>query len=708
MDEPKSSDAWTISDVSVGRRRFLKGLAVIGASGLVQQACGTVGGTATPRPPGDGTTTLPAGPTSTGPSSTAPRPTTTIPSGPGTTVTTDRPPQVVGPRWSEPSTWPNNRVPKANDTAVINKTIILDTDAVVAGVVVESAGALVFPPTASVMLQSSGNVVLRGKLIMRPASASVLHVLRFLNINEAAFVGGGDKLVASDVGLWIEGKGTLDVAGAPKKAWTRATNSLKAGATQVVVEDTAGWRVGDIVVVTPTTPPSPDNDAFHQDVDHAMTYDEASIKAISGSTVILDTALKHEHPRVVFPDWTGAVKAYGAEVINLTRNVVIEGSPDGRAHVTFMHAASKQSLSHVEIRNVGPRKATGEKGKSESVLGRYGIHFHKCGDATRGSVLEGVVVHDCGGHAFVPHDSHGITLRECVAHDVRDTAFWWDLHERDASYHPATDDSVWDRCLASKVWSDRASAEGYRMAGFYLGEGKDLTNSCIGCVAVGIRETDSTMNSSLVSGFHWPEAGKAIWNFRGCLAHNVGGSGSFTWQNDERVHLLEQFTAYHAGKSGIDHGAYANFWHYKECALFANRRSGLAIHAVTRRTNATPKGSPPLLFEDIVIEGGGLTRWGMQSEGHRFPAPDVDPAVISRARVTGCREAAYYEPPLENRTYLRISDSRMAATEFFLDDKAAPDTAIVVENLNGRAGSFTLRARTQQGALVPEWNAVRS
>ena len=70
---------------------------------------------------------------------------------------------------------------------------------------------------------------------------------------------------------------------------------------------------------------------------------------------------------------------------------------------------------------MGPRHGEHE------VLGRYAIHFHADRDGSRGSLVDGVVVSDSTGHAFAAHLSNGVTFRGCVAHDLVDDAFWWDL-----------------------------------------------------------------------------------------------------------------------------------------------------------------------------------------------------------------------------------------------------------------------------------------
>jgi hypothetical protein len=149
-------------------------------------------------------------------------PTTTTPSPTTTTTTGPQPatPSGGGSRWSDPKSW-SNGVPGAGDVAVVSRRILLDLDTQVAGVVIDPAGELVFDPAASRTLRSTGNVVVRGRLTMRPSSVAQEHQLTFQGVNEAKFVGGGMDVMASDVGLWVVDAGVLDLEGAPRRAWTR-------------------------------------------------------------------------------------------------------------------------------------------------------------------------------------------------------------------------------------------------------------------------------------------------------------------------------------------------------------------------------------------------------------------------------------------------------------------------------------------------------
>jgi hypothetical protein len=363
---------------------------------------------------------------------------------------------------------------------------------------VAAGQTLRFDPGADTTLEVDGNLVVQGRLEMRPRP-DVEHVLRFVDVDESRFVGGGLDPIDTDVGLWVMGDGVLDVRGTRKQAWNRTGTSPT-------------WDGGDELIAAPVEPGDVEPKPF-----------------AAGDPV---------------PSSSGRV----AEVINLTRNVRIEGTSGGRAHV-FIRSTGRQTIEYTALRHLGPRQADGEY--TTSVLGRYGLHFHHCHEGSQGSRVEGVVVRDCGAHAYVPHMSHGITLRDCIAYETLDEAYWWDPHDR-------TDDLLIDRCVAASVHFD-PDVRGYRLAAFLLGMGRrvELRRS----VAFAVH---GARNSA---GYVWPEAPSGLWTFRDNLAHNNVAAGIFVWQNVREPHRIRGFTAYHNGIAGIIHGAYSNAYHFRELDL---------------------------------------------------------------------------------------------------------------------------------------------
>lgn len=432
-------------------------------------------------------------------------------------------------------------------------------------------------PATSTTVESGANVEVQGVLRMRPANADVHHVLRFVGVDETRFEGGGMEPVPTDVGLWVTGAGQLDIAGTPKAGWNRTGTD-------------PGWRPGDDVRVAPTAPGD----------------DETFAPFVPGSPV---------------PTVSYAGQTYTTEVLNLTRNVRIEGTGDGeadpagngRAHI-WISSTQPQSIRWAELVHLGPRQVSDGDDPTEGVTGRYPLHFHMAGDGSRGSLVEGVVVRDSGNRAFVPHASHGITFRDTIAFDVFDDAYWWDPDPGEEPAQNATDDLVYEHAMAALVQAD-PEISGHGLSGFVLGEGRNM--AVTDSVAVGV------VGGVGSSGFHWPESANTndgdpnLWDFRGNVAHNNRDSGIFVWQNDENPHVVSEFVAYRNGRFGVDHGAYFNDYHYDRLTLFENGEAAIRSEAGSAGaqlwTNVdadsiliaerSEPGDIPVVFDGLVLRG---------------------------------------------------------------------------------------------------------
>jgi hypothetical protein len=607
------------------------------------------------------TTTVPAPPPRAAPTSTAP-PATRVPAG--------------WSRWSDRRSW-SRGVPGPGETAVVTRPVFLDVDAKVGGVAVMPGGQLMFDPQASRRLESRGNMVVRGRLIMRPSSATVRHQLVFTGARERAFEGGGMDVLPHDTGLWVMEAGRVDVAGTPKLAWTRAAGALAAGATRITLQAAPkGWRPGDELAITPTTSPASDNS-----VD---AYDVVTVKAVSGRTVTLSAPLRNPHPSVR----VAAGRTFTAEVLNLTRNVGIEGLPRGRSHV-FVRSSRPQSIRHAAIRHMGPRRPDDEF--SEFVVGRYALHLHMCGDGSRGSLVEGVVIRDAGSHAFVPHLSNGITFRDCISHDTYEDAYWWDDPPDTRTAGDQSDDILYDRCVASLVKHD-PPYHGYRLTGFFIGAGD--RNRARDCVAVGVQgATDA-------SGFEWPEGSEGVWRFTGCVAHNNTEHGIFTWQNTGLVHVISDYVGYHNTEAGISHGAYQNPYVYRDSVLYGNGYAAVAVHATA--------GGRPLSFANLICDGAGLSDYLVVAERHEPRLEVGSPTSFSGCQFRGARKAAFGfvydgEGGPSNLELFSVTNCRFDGNEFWLAGDIQPGSQIAVSD--PVLGSLLLRRSDQPGRLVPEWNA---
>jgi hypothetical protein len=663
----------------LSRGALVAGAAFVGSSSLALASNGRQTKadkkvkSSTPGPPTTTTTTV-------APTTTTTTTTTLAPTSSTSTTTPVEPPTAPSEgsglsRWTDPATW-GGVVPTETSWVSIDRPVLLDADVVVRGVAIQPGGSLVFEPTVSRTLVSTANVVVLGLLQMRPASADINHTLRFAEVDESAFVGGGMAVLDSDVGLWCIQAGVLDIAGHPKLAWARSAGSVAPGATSIKLHvDPHGWQVGDEVVVTPTLGPDNSN--------HFGAYDNAIVASINGRTIGLSTPTKFAHPEV---DVGGGIRL-GAEVLNLTRNARLEGTAAGRAHI-FLMPTVPQQISHTTIRHMGPRQPTGERDFTQSVLGRYGLHFHHGYDGTRGSGIHGVVIRDCGAHAFVAHESHGITFDSCISHDTFDDAYWWDPRPAQREAAPKSHDIIYQSCVASLVKSDPVS-RGFRLCGFNLREGDNC--AVLDCVAVGVGGNNSA------SGFQWPEGADSIWNFKRCISHNNRIHGIFTWQNTRTEHVVEDFICYHNGGFGVSHGAYLTSYLYRNGILYGNGLAGLGLHAHSFLVRSQR-------FERLLIDCAGLSDHAVTTlKHHQEPS---ERSVLVSCEFRGMRKQAaamYGGTASTTREWLDIIECQ-STNEMLWFSSATLDGSEVRVQQEGQALLATVPGTP--GEFLPAWNAV--
>jgi hypothetical protein len=507
--------------------------------------------------------------------------------------------------WSDPGVW-GGKLPVPADIPLISSghTVTYDlTTATYAGVAVSSGAILQFDSNTSRTLQSSGNVVVEGKLTMRPSSASVIQLLQFINIDESKFVGGGMDVLTTDVGLWAMGSGILDLVGTTKTAFVRAAGNIASGATTINLKSSpTGWQAGDEISIAPTDSPAVGNA-------YLSGFDERTISSVSGSSITLSAGTLRAHPQINNM-WT-------AEVINLTRNVRIQGTATGRTHI-FIRSSVPQTISNIQIRYIGPRKNRGGDSTAEFVLGRYGIHFHHCDNGSVGTMVEGCVIRDTGSHCFVPHISNGITMKGNVAYNGMEIAFWWDVQD-------FTHGAVWDgnivaisKFIHEALDIDSEEAPTFASSGFLLGPGDD--NVCNNNVCIG-----TTGDFRAGGAYYWMEGLiESVWEFENNIAHNCH-AGLVSWQNNLKNHIVRDSVLYNCGM-GIYHGAYTNTYLYTGGYVY---NSPITIKASSGNSNA-------LKFQNMVIDAAGQDYAIVLDEG---PLDGERPVCIRNCTITGHKKA---------------------------------------------------------------------
>jgi hypothetical protein len=587
--------------------------------------------------------------------------------------------------WSDPATWGGRQAGGGPVTIGPGTQVRLDQPATrVAGLTIAPGATLVYDPRRSATLESTANVIVQGRLEMRPASPAVLQTLRFVGVDERAFKGGGMDPIASDVGLWVTGHGQLALVGSRKLAWTRA-EGMPAGAAKLSLDtNPVGWRPGDELAIAPTQAPNVGDASWDG-------FDETAVRAVSGRSVSITRATERAHPEVA--------GLWRPEVLNLTRNVRIEGTPRGRTHV-MITANRPQTVAYVQIRYVGPRQAAEEF--TSLVRGRYGLHFHMMGDGSRGSRVTGTVVRDAGSYAFVPHRSHGISFRDTISYNTMDGAYWWDNAPDNRTAGDETHDTLYDRAVAAKVRTD-PDFRGYRLAGFSLLQG--LRNEVRNSVAVGVQGNEDA------SGFSWPESsganGHGVWKFEtGNVAHNNKVDGIFAWQNDGQPHRISGFTAYHNGAFGIDHGAYQNGYQYDHSTLYGNGAG--AIRSRASSWFEETKGEwVRLRFDNLLLDGASISPYLIVADDHVGQTIE-SPTLITNTVMRGFTKAAVAMRPEEHNEPYAFDMVRDRIPERAFSLAAGIPTVDHIRVQNGDTAYQVTTMDSGRGRPVPAWNARRS
>jgi hypothetical protein len=413
----------------------------------------------------------------------------------------------------------------------------------------------------------SGETILTGSLGEHVVPEGETHRLR----GQVSFSGPlhvQGTLTCDDSGVEVDmrgneisshGGGRILLEGLAKSGWTRWGESV------------SGWKSGDRLAIAPTA--------------------SGNFTPLNGSWSGGWGGAPGDARGVTLEDG----RTVQAEVANLTRSVVIRN-----ASRLMMHQ-SDRAVSH-RIRHV----AFVDCGIADN-LGFYPVHFHLNGSNTRGSLVEGVVVEGGRNHAFVPHGSHGITFRDCVAVRTLNDAYWWDPPAGNTANN--SNDIMYDHCLALDVSPAPSGVGKHRLSGFHLGSGRDGSNTARDCVAAGIR------GGADASGFFWPEKAGAVWNFQDCVAHNNQAHGIFVWQNTSTYHLIDLFTGYGNRTVDVAHGAYRNRYDYRRLTV-----GSVEVNAVSK------DGETAQRWTDSAI--------GVFISAHHNPTQTAQqPTVIERCRI---------------------------------------------------------------------------
>lgn len=363
------------------------------------------------------------------------------------------PPPETTTRWSDPSSWDNNAVPEAGQNVLIpaGTSMLLDVHTAALGTLAIE-GDLVFEDETDVSIRATDMEIRDGGLLQIGSSSEPFEHRATITLTGARGVhlsrpedNGLDNDGVSR-GLRVRDGGSLVLVGAtPSLTKTKLNAHAQAGATNFTLADPVSWRAGDQIAISTT-------DFWMVGETEVLTLASDTAGAASMSTVeALDT---FRWGRLQFPidqpvngsaislsqgaftpasPETFTVLDERAEVVNLSRNIVIQGADDADwnnsgfgVHVMVMGLASTAQLEGVEFRRCGQRQA----------MGRYPFHWHMLsyagngdyrGDAPSGAhYVRRSSIHGSSNRAVTIHGTCGVVVHDTYAVGIEGHAFFFE------------------------------------------------------------------------------------------------------------------------------------------------------------------------------------------------------------------------------------------------------------------------------------------
>ena len=292
--------------------------------------------------------------------------------------------------WSNPATWPNNKVPAAGEQVTIDsgKDVILDVSPPALGGMTIS-GKLTFADNADLELTTEW-IMLHGELQIGTEAKPHTHKATITltnNVPDEQMMGMGDR------GIMLSG-GTLNLHGDRSNSWTKLAKTAEAGSSSIEVLNASQWKAGDEIVLAST------------DFDPRQA-ERRNIAAISGNTITLDKPLVYMH----FGEITFEVDERG-EVGMLTRNIKVQASEDAAqtflgGHIMAM-VTSKMYVEGVELNRMGQNLE----------LARYPIHWHLVGDTGKGQYVRNAAIHDTFNRCVTVHGTNFLRVENNVTYNT--------------------------------------------------------------------------------------------------------------------------------------------------------------------------------------------------------------------------------------------------------------------------------------------------
>ncbi|MCL6250562.1 G8 domain-containing protein [Altererythrobacter sp. KTW20L] len=293
-------------------------------------------------------------------------------------------------RWSDPATWPDGRVPVEGAAVTIAREmdVVLDVSPpALRSLTIQ--GKLRFADERDISLSTEWIYVPGGELEIGTEGNPFTHNA---TITLTDNVPGEDINTMGDRGIVLM-RGTLNLHGDRKNAWTKLARTVEVGSTRIEVLDASDWRVGDAIVLASTD--------FNP-----RQAEKRQIVAVSGNTLTLDQPLDYMH----FGEITFGVDQRG-EVGLLSRNIRVQASEDSEetyfgGHIMAM-AGSKMYIDSVELTRMG----------QHLTLARYPVHWHLLGEG-EGQYIRNAAIHDTFSRCVTVHGTNNLLIENNVTYNT--------------------------------------------------------------------------------------------------------------------------------------------------------------------------------------------------------------------------------------------------------------------------------------------------
>ncbi|AFY02100.1 G8 domain-containing protein [Bdellovibrio bacteriovorus] len=212
----------------------------------------------------------------------------------------------------------------------------------------------------------------------------------------------GALVPCSDRNIMAMKGGTIRLIGNKANSkWLKLNKTAEPGSAEIVLTEAVQWKAGDRIAIAPT--------AYRY-----LEAEEAVIKSVQGTRVILTAPLKYRHNgqshSYKTPTKTWVVDER-AEVANLTRNIHItsDGNTEAMnfkgAHLMIM-PSSYGYIDGVEFSHMG---RMGE-------MARYPFHWHRVGDAA-GQYIKNSSIHHSFQRCITVHATNNALVENNVCYD---------------------------------------------------------------------------------------------------------------------------------------------------------------------------------------------------------------------------------------------------------------------------------------------------